>query len=64
MKQRRRADQMQLQPGLFDEPRPNHDPCLLEVPADRSLELQTAVGELLLKATGKNESRRGGGRDA
>ena len=62
MKQRRRADQMQ--PGLFDEPRPNDGPSLLEVPADRSLELETAVGELLLKATGKNESRRGGDRDA
>lgn len=62
MKQRRRANQMQTR--LFDELCPNDSPSLLEVPADRSLELEAAVGELLLKAVGKIERGRGGDRDA
>lgn len=61
MKQRRRANQMQT--GLFDELCPNNDPSLLEVPADRNLELEAAVGELLLKAAGQIEHGRGGDRD-
>jgi hypothetical protein len=34
------------------------------MPADRSLELETAVAELLLKAVGKVQRERGGDRDA
>lgn len=62
MKQRRRANQMQVM--LFDELRPNDGPSLVEMPADRSLELETAVAELLFKAAGKVERGRGGDRDA
>jgi hypothetical protein len=54
MKQRRSANQ--LQAGLFDRLGTNDDPSLLEVPADRSLELEAAVGELLLRAAGRIES--------
>lgn len=56
MKQRKGANQMQA--GLFDELGPNDGPSLLEVPTDRSLELEAAVGELLLRAAGRNQ--RGG----
>jgi hypothetical protein len=62
MKQRRRANQMQAM--LFDELRPNDGPSLVEMPADRSLELETAVAELLFKAAGKVERGRGGDHDA
>ena len=63
MKQRRRANQMQ-QAMLFDELRPNDGSRLDEMPPDRSLELETAVAELLFKAAGKVECARGGDRDA
>lgn len=62
MKQRRRANQMQVM--LFDELGPNVDPSLVEMPADRSLELEKAIAELLFKAAGKLERGRGGDRDA
>lgn len=62
MKQRRRANQMQAM--LFDEFCPTDGPSLVEMPADRSLELETAIAELLLKAVGKVERERGGDRDA
>jgi hypothetical protein len=61
MKQRRRANQMQAM--LFDDLRPNDGPNLVEMPADRSLELEIAVAELLFKAAGK-VGRGGGDRDA
>jgi hypothetical protein len=62
MKQRRRANQMQA--TLFDELCPTDGPSLVEMPADRNLELETAVAELLLKAVGKVERERGGDGDA
>ena len=62
MKQRRRAIQMQVM--LFDELGPNDDPSLVEMPADRSLELEKAIAELLFKAAGKVERGRGDDRDA
>ena len=62
MKQRRRANQMQVM--LFDELGPNDGPSLVEVPADRNLELEKAIAELLFKAAGKVERGRGGDRDA
>ena len=62
MKQRRRADQMQVM--LFDELGPNDDRSLVEMPADRSLELEKAIAELLFKAASKVERGRGGDRDA
>jgi len=62
MKQRTRVNQMQAM--LFDELCPNDGPSLVEMPADRSLELETAVAELLLKAAGTVERGRGGDRDA
>jgi len=62
MKQRRRANQMQVM--LFDELGPNDGPSLAEMPADRSLELEKAIAELLFRAVGKVESGRGGDRDA
>jgi hypothetical protein len=40
---------------LFDEQSPSDGPRLLEVPKDRSLDLEAAVSELLLKAvTGRD----------
>jgi hypothetical protein len=63
MKQRRRVNQMQAM-LLFDELCQTDAPNLIEMPADRSLELETAVAELLLKAVGKVERERGGDRDA
>jgi hypothetical protein len=62
MKQRRRANQMQVM--LFDDLGQNDGPSLVEMPADRSLELETAIAELLFKAAGKVEGERGGDRDA
>jgi hypothetical protein len=62
MKQRRRTNQIQAM--LFEELCPTDGPSLAEMPADRSLELETAVAELLLKAVGKVERERGGDRDA
>jgi len=62
MKQRRIANQMQAM--LFDELDPNDGPSRVEVPADRSVELETAIAELLFKAAGKVERGRGGDRDA
>ena len=62
MKQRRRVNQMQVM--LFDELGPNDGSSLVEMPADRSLELEIAVAELLFKAAGKVERGRGGDRDA
>ena len=62
MKQRRRANQMQVM--LFDDLDPNDGPSLVEMPADRSLELKTAIAELLFKAAGNVERGRGGDRDA
>jgi hypothetical protein len=53
-----------MQVMLFDELRPNDGPSLVEMPADRSLELETAVAELLFKAAGKVERGRGGDHDA
>jgi hypothetical protein len=53
-----------MQAMLFDELYPNDGPGLVEIPADRSLELETAVAELLLKTAGKVERGRGGDRDA
>jgi hypothetical protein len=61
MKQRNRTNQ--LQAGLFDEPSPNKGPNLLEMPADRSLELEAAIGELLLKAATRTAPA-GGDHDA
>jgi hypothetical protein len=53
-----------MQVTLFDELGPNDDPSLVEMPADRSLELEKAIAELLFKAAGKVERGRGGDRDA
>ena len=61
MKKRRRSNQMQAE--LFSEPQSNDGPSLFEVPTDRSLELEAAVGELLLKAVSKIEHGRGGEHD-
>jgi hypothetical protein len=64
MKPRKRANQMQVM--LFDELGPNDGPSPVEMPADRSLELEKAIAELLFKAAGKVERAggRGGDRDA
>ena len=62
MKQRRKANQKQVM--LFDELGPSNDPSLVEMPADRSLELEKAIAELLFKAAGKVKRRKGGDRDA
>ena len=62
MKQRKQPNQMQSK--LFDEQRLNDLPSLLEMPADRGLELEVAVAELLLRAVGRVERGRGGDCDA
>ena len=59
---RNRANQRQAE--LFDDLPPNHGPNLLEVPADRGLELEAAIGELLLNAAGKIERGNEGEHDA
>jgi hypothetical protein len=62
MKQRRNAHQRQQ--VLFDQFCPHDGPSLDELPPDRNLELQAAVGELLVKAASKGENGRGGDHDA
>jgi hypothetical protein len=62
MKQRRKANQ--LQTLLFDEQSPSDGPRLLEVPKDRSLDLEAAVSELLLKAADNIEREKEDGHDA
>jgi hypothetical protein len=52
-----------MQARLFDELEPNA-PSRLDVAADRSLELEAAVGELLLNAASKSEGETGGAHDA
>jgi len=61
MKKRRRSNQRQAE--LFSEPLSNDSPRLSDVPADRSLELEAALGELLLKAVSKIEHGKGGEHD-
>lgn len=58
-----RSRAKQRQPELFDELLPNVGPNLLEVPADRSLELEAAVAELLLNAVDKIGRGKGGEHD-
>ena len=60
----RRSKANQRQPELFDELAPNEGPDRLEVPADRGLELEAAVSELLLSAAGKIQRGKGEGDDA
>jgi hypothetical protein len=60
----RRSKAKLRQPELFDELPPNEGPDLLEVLVDRGLELEAAVGELLLSAAVKIERRRGEDNDA
>ena len=60
----KRSRANQRQPGLFDELLPNAGPSLLELPADRGLELQAAVGELLLSAADTIERGKGDEHDA
>jgi hypothetical protein len=60
----RRSRANQRQAELFDDLPPRESPSLLEVPADRGLELEAAVGELLLDAAGKIERGKGGENDA
>jgi hypothetical protein len=62
MKQQKRANQIQLL--LLDELRLNDAPSLVEVPADRALELEAAVGELLRKTFSQIDCARGGDHDA
>ena len=53
MKKRIRSNQKQAE--LFSEPQSNDSSSLFDVPADRSLKLEAALGELLLKAASKIE---------
>jgi hypothetical protein len=53
-----------MQVSLFDELGPKDGPNLVEMPTDRSLELERAIAELLFKAAGKVERGRAGDRDA
>ena len=62
MKQRRKANQMQAE--LFDELQSSDGPTLLELLKGRYLELETAIGELLLSTIGKAEPRRRDEHDA
>jgi hypothetical protein len=62
MSQRGKTNQMQTK--LFDDLESSDGPTLLEVLAGRSLELETAIGELLLSAIGKAEPRKGAKHDA
>jgi hypothetical protein len=59
---RNRANQRQAE--LFDDLPPNDGPSLLEVPADRGLELEAAIGELLLNAAAKRGRGNEGEHDA
>jgi hypothetical protein len=61
MKKRARSNQRQAE--LFSEPQSNDSPSLFDVPADRSQELEAALGELLLKAVSKIEHGKGGEHD-
>jgi hypothetical protein len=61
MKKRARSNQRQAE--LFSEPQSNESPSLFAVPADRSQELEAALGELLLKAVSKIEHGKGGEHD-
>jgi hypothetical protein len=58
-----RSRAKQRQPELFDELLPNVGPNLLEALADRSLELEAAVSELLLNAADKIGRGKGGEHD-
>ena len=62
MRQRGKTNQMQTK--LFEELESSDGPTLLEVLAGRNLDLETAIGELLLSAIGKAEPRRGNEHDA
>lgn len=57
MKKRTRSNQRQAE--LFSEPQSNDSPSLFGVPADRSLELEAALAELLLKAVSKLDGKGG-----
>jgi hypothetical protein len=58
MKQRRKAKQIQTE--LFFDLRSVSDPIPFDLPADRQVELQNLVGELLLNVALENEVPRGG----
>jgi hypothetical protein len=60
---KKRTGSNQSQAELFSEPQSNDSPSLLDVPADRSLELEAALGELLLKAVSRIEQGKGGEHD-
>ena len=60
----RRSRANQRQPDLFDQLLPNAGPSLLDLPADRGLELEAAVRELLLSAAGTIERGKGEEHDA
>jgi hypothetical protein len=62
MSQRGKTNQMQT--NLFDDLDSSEGLILLEVLAARKLELETAIGELLLSAIGKAEARKGAKHDA
>jgi hypothetical protein len=59
---RNRVNQRQAE--LFGDLPPSDCPSLVEVPADRGLELEAAVGELLLNAAGRIERGNEGEHDA
>ena len=61
MKKRTRSNQRQAE--LFSEPQSNDSLSRFDVPADRSLELEAALGELLLKVLSKIEHGKGGEHD-
>jgi hypothetical protein len=61
MKKRARSNQTQAE--LFIEPQPTDGPSLFDVPEERSLELEAAVGELLLNVVSKIRHGRGGEHD-
>ncbi len=61
MKKRTRSNQKQAE--LFSEPQSNDSSSLLDVPADRTLKLEAALGELLLKAVSKIEHGKGSNHD-
>ena len=62
MEKRIRSNQRQAE--LFSEPQSNGSPSLFDLPADRSLELEAALGELLLKAASKIQHGKGGEHDS
>ena len=61
MKKRARSNQTQAE--LFSEPQSTDGPSLLDVPEERSLELEAAIGELLLNAVSKIRHGRGNEHD-